>query len=119
MVEMFIGLGIVVLGINLIFRGWSLIYHAQDEDELVTDGIYRYIRHPQYTGIYLVLVGQLIHWPTLPTLVLFPPIVWLYYHLAQREEQSLLEKFGQEYENYKQQVPMFFPHLADWRKVLS
>jgi protein-S-isoprenylcysteine O-methyltransferase Ste14 len=119
MVEMFIGLGIVVVGIALIFKGWSQIYRAQEEDKLVTEGIYRYMRHPQYTGIYLALVGQLIHWPTLPTLVLFPLIVWLYYHLAQKEEQSLLNKFGQEFENYRQQVPMFFPHIADWRKVLS
>ena len=119
MAEMFIGLGIVVLGITLVFRGWSLIYHSQAENELVTEGIYRYMRHPQYTGIYLALVGQLIHWPTLPTLVLFPLIVWLYYHLAQKEEQSLMNRFGQEFENYRQQVPMFFPRLVDWRKVLS
>lgn len=76
-------------------------------------------RHPQYTGIYLVLFGQLIHWPTLPTLLLFPPIVYIYYHLAKKEEKAMLENFGRQYEIYVQQVPMFFPKIANWGKVLS
>lgn len=119
MIEMFIGLGIVVLGISLIFRGWHLVYSAQKEDTLVTERVYRYMRHPQYTGIYLALFGQLIHWPTLPTLVLFPIIVWLYYHLAKKEEKVMLEKFGKEYETYMQQVPMFFPKPENWGKAFS
>jgi protein-S-isoprenylcysteine O-methyltransferase Ste14 len=119
MIEMFIGLGIVVVGISLIAKGWYLVYRAQQEDKLVTEGVYRYMRHPQYTGIFLALFGQLIHWPTLPTLVLFPIIVGLYYHLAKKEEKTMLEKFGKEYEIYMQQVPMFFPKFEKWGKVLS
>jgi len=118
MIEMFIGLGIVVLGIPLIFRGWYLVYRAQQEDRLVTEGVYSYMRHPQYTGIYLALFGQLVHWPTLPTLVLFPLIVWLYYHLARKEEKALLEKFGKEYKLYQQRTPMFFPKLTRWRNIV-
>ena len=119
MIEMIIGLGIVFIGITLIFRGWRLVYSARQKDELVTEGVYRYMRHPQYTGIYLVLFGQLIHWPTLPTLLLFPPIVYIYYHLAKKEEKAMLENFGRQYEIYVQQVPMFFPKIANWGKVLS
>jgi protein-S-isoprenylcysteine O-methyltransferase Ste14 len=119
MIEMFIGLGTVLLGVSLICRGWYLVYQAQRQDKLVTKGVYRSMRHPQYTGIFLALFGQLIHWPTLPTLVLFPPIVWLYYRLAKKEEKSLLEKFGREYETYMHQVPMFFPKFSHWRKVFS
>lgn len=118
MIEMFIGLGFVLAGIALIFKGWYLVYKAQKKDKLVTDGTYRYMRHPQYTGIFLAIFGQLVHWPTLPTLVLFPFIVWLYYRLAKREERTMLEKFGQEYEAYRQRVPMFFPRLKDWKYVL-
>lgn len=119
MIEMFIGFGIVVLGISFIFKGWYLVYRAQAEDELVTQGVYQYMRHPQYTGIFLAIFGQLIHWPTLPTLVLFPFIVWLYSHMAQKEEWIMLQKFGHEYESYRQQVPMFCPRLADWRRIVS
>jgi protein-S-isoprenylcysteine O-methyltransferase Ste14 len=119
MVEMFIGLSIVMVGIILISRGWYLVYRAQQEGRLVTEGIYSYMRHPQYSGIFLALFGQLIHWPTLPTLVLFPFIVWLYYGLSKKEERAMLEKFGRKYEAYRQQVPMFFPTRAGWKRILS
>jgi len=75
MVEMIIGYAFVFAGISLIVKGWKRIYEARNEKKLVTDGVYRYIRHPQYTGIYLSIFGQLIHWPTIPTLVLFPLII--------------------------------------------
>jgi protein-S-isoprenylcysteine O-methyltransferase Ste14 len=115
MIEMIMGLGIALLGLTMIFRGWRLVYRAQQEDKLITEGIYRCMRHPQYTGIFLVLIGQLIHWPTLPTIVFFPVIAWLYYRLAGKEEKDMLEKFGMEYEIYMQQVPRFFPRLAKCR----
>jgi hypothetical protein len=50
---------------------------------------------------------------------LTPIVVWIYYRLARREEKAMLKKFGGEYENYMQQVPMFFPELSDWPKALS
>lgn len=118
MIQMFIGIGVVIVGLTLVFRGWNLVYKAQREDTLVTQGVYRYMRHPQYTGIFLALFGQLIHWPTLPTLVLFPFIVWLYYRLARKEEMTMLEKFGKEYERYMKQAPMFFPTSSNWGKAL-
>ena len=80
------------------------------------DGV---VRHPQYTGIFLAIIGQLIHWPTIPTVVLFPVIVWAYYRLAKREEQQMLEKFGTAYVIYCQHVPMFIPRGKDWKHFLS
>jgi len=118
MIEMFIGLSILVMGISLIARGWHLVYSAKQKNKLVTEGVYSYMRHPQYTGIFLALFGQLIHWPTLPTLVLFPFIVWMYYHLAKKEEKAMVEKFGREYEIYMQHVPMFFPGSTNWERMI-
>ncbi|GBE04421.1 isoprenylcysteine carboxyl methyltransferase (ICMT) family protein [bacterium BMS3Abin10] len=109
MVEMLVGYTFVFLGLSLIVRGWQQIYEARKEDRLVTHSIYRYIRHPQYTGIYLAIFGQLIHWPTIPTLVLFPVIVVAYYTLARKEEKVMIERFGDEYRAYVKKVPMFFP----------
>jgi len=118
-VEMIIGLSFVLLGLTLIFNGWYRIYKAQKKDELVTGGLYRYMRHPQYTGIFLALFGQLIHWPTAPTLVLFPVIVWVYYRLSRREEKAMIEKFGEEYRAYMRRVPMFFPHIEQWPAIFG
>ena len=61
------------------------IYFANGK--MTTDGIYGLVRHPQYAGIFLAILGQLVHWPTIPTLLLSPLIVWLYVRLAKREER--------------------------------
>ena len=118
MVEMFVGYAFVFLGIFLIVRGWKQIYKARKKDELVTDGIYRHMRHPQYTGIYLAIFGQLIHWPTIPTLVLFPVIVVAYYTLALKEEKVMIKRFGDEYRAYIKKVPMVFPKWDKTREAL-
>lgn len=119
MVEMFLGLGIVIMGITLVFRGWHLIYEAQGKSKLVTEGVYRYMRHPQYTGIFMALFGQLIHWPTLLTFLFFPVIVLAYFGLARKEERAMLSAFGEDYRNYMQNVPMFFPKMGQWRDALG
>jgi protein-S-isoprenylcysteine O-methyltransferase Ste14 len=66
MIEMFIGFIFILAGLVLMASGWRLVFSAQEKDELATDGIYKYVRHPQYTGIFIALLGQLIHWPTSP-----------------------------------------------------
>ncbi|MFC0808859.1 methyltransferase family protein [Ensifer sp. P24N7] len=107
-VEMLIGSVFIAAGLLLIIKGWVRIYFRRHD--LVTDGVYGLVRHPQYTGIFLVVLGQLIHWPTVFTLALAPVIVWLYVRLARREEALLIEQFGEEYRKYRQRVPMFIPH---------
>jgi protein-S-isoprenylcysteine O-methyltransferase Ste14 len=118
-IEIIIGFAFIIGGIILLFRSWYLIYTAQKKDELLTDGIYRFIRHPQYTGIFLALIGQLIHWPTILTLLIFPVIVVAYYHLARREEKVLTQRFGSEYEQYRKRVPMFFPRYHHLKSLES
>jgi methanethiol S-methyltransferase len=118
-VEMLLGYVFVFLGIFLLVEGWRDLYHASRDGRLATDGLYGVMRHPQYTGIFLALFGQLIHWPTLPTLVLFPIIVWAYVRLARREEAGLIGRFGDEYLEYQRRVPMFFPRLREWRRLIE
>lgn len=107
-IEMLAGSIFIIAGLLLITKGWVRIYFRSDE--LVTDGVYSLVRHPQYTGIFLIVFGQLIHWPTVFTLALTPVIVWLYVRLARREEAVLVEQFGERYRRYRQHVPMFIPH---------
>lgn len=112
LVEMTVGYVLVTLGLILIIRGWVRIYFAAGQ--MVTTGVYALIRHPQYAGIFLAIIGQLVHWPTIPTLVLAPFIVIAYVHLAHREEARLVHQFGASYIEYQQSVPMFFPR---WRQL--
>ncbi|MBI5016217.1 MAG: isoprenylcysteine carboxylmethyltransferase family protein [Deltaproteobacteria bacterium] len=119
MVEMLVGYTVVFFGISLLIEGWREVYRATQKKELATDGLYAVVRHPQYTGIFLAIFGQLIHWPTIPTLVLFPLIVWAYARLAKKEERAMLAQHGAAYAEYRRQVPMFFPRRGEWRRLLN
>src|SRR3990172_2498346 len=118
-VEMMLGYGFLFIGISLVIKGWWEVYHARREGRLASDRLYGLIRHPQYTGIFLAVFGQLIHWPTIPTLALFPIIVWAYVRLAGKEEAQMIERFGDEYLAYRYRVPMFFPGREKWRRFLD
>lgn len=103
--------GIIFSGLFLMYAGWMLIYAAKGQ-RLVTEGLYGYVRHPQYCGLFLVTAGFLIQWPSLTTLVMWPILIFAYYKLARREEREIEKRFGQEFLEYKKRVPEFFPHPA-------
>jgi len=111
---MWIGSILDLIGIVLVISGWGRIHASywskpEGERRLVTDGVYRYMRHPQYTGLLLITLGLLVHWATIPTLIMWPILVVLYYRLARREEQDMEREFGIEFTEYKAKVPMFIP----------
>jgi len=105
-----VGLVVTGFGLLLVIAGWRPIYRSKED--LVTKGIYRYIRHPQYLGFLLITLGWLIHWPTIPTVVMWPILVVIYYKLARREEKEMEERFGDKYLLYKESVPMFIPWVS-------
>lgn len=103
---------LILIGVWLVSAGWEQVYRAQGQ--LVTGGLYAYMRHPQYTGIYVITLGFMIQWPTLTTLILWPFVITMYYRLARREEQDALKQFGDEYRRYLDRTPMFFPHPSQF-----
>ncbi len=102
--------GIILFGFYLLYKGWILIYNA-GEKELVTGGVYSYIRHPQYLGLFFITGGLLIQWPTLITVIMWPILMYAYYRLSMSEEKLLEEKFGEQFFKYKRSVPAFIPSL--------
>ncbi|PIN77949.1 isoprenylcysteine carboxyl methyltransferase [Candidatus Woesearchaeota archaeon CG10_big_fil_rev_8_21_14_0_10_33_12] len=99
---------LLLLGLHCIIEGWRLVYKAKGG--LVTTGIYQRIRHPQYTGIYLIIISFIIQWPTFITLIMFPFLVVMYYKLAKREEEDIMKKYKKEYTEYMKKVPRFIPN---------
>lgn len=110
--SMYVGFSLNVIGGVLIYRGWKVIheeYWSKEEGEgrLVTEGVYSIMRHPQYTGFILMTLGLLVHWATLPLLVMWPLLVFQYYRLAKKEEEEMVSLFGERYIEYRRRVPMF------------
>jgi protein-S-isoprenylcysteine O-methyltransferase Ste14 len=77
--------------------------------ELVTRGPYRWVRHPYYLGILLMLVGAIIAMRSLPALILLYPTVRVTVQRARREEHNLALRFGEAYLAYHERVPFLLP----------
>ena len=103
----FIGGGFVLISV-----AWKVLYEAQREHRLATTGPYAYVRHPQYVGFIMVMLGFLLQWPTLLTLAMFPVLVAMYVRLAKTEEREALAEFGAAYERYMKEVPGLIPSLG-------
>lgn len=99
-------------GFVLISAAWRRLHAAQQARRLAVDGPYARIRHPQYTGLMLIMVGFLLQWPTLATLVMFPVLLLVYRRLALREERDVRAEFGTAYDAYASDHPRFVPRLA-------
>ncbi|HET8907223.1 MAG TPA: isoprenylcysteine carboxylmethyltransferase family protein [Ktedonobacterales bacterium] len=98
-------------GLILLSSAWRVLFAAQRNHSLATTGPYARVRHPQYVGFVLIMLGFLVQWPTLLTLLMFPVLVVMYVRLAQREERDALAAFGSAYAQYAAQTPRFLPHL--------
>lgn len=107
----------LVAGLLLITEGWKLVYRS--EGGLVTDGVYAHIRHPQYTGIFVITLAFMIQWPTLATLVLWPFVIAMYVRLAGREERDVMAECPDDYASYRERVPAFIPSPARSWRLLS
>jgi protein-S-isoprenylcysteine O-methyltransferase Ste14 len=106
--------GIILLLLALLMNIWAsnffkkkytTIKPFQESDVLVTQGLFRYSRHPMYLGMVIGLVGLFILLGSVTPLLVIPVFVWL---ITNRfiflEEKVLEEKFGEDYVNYKNKV---------------
>ncbi len=104
-----VGGAVMAAGLWIMWSAWRQIHLAKGA--LVTGAIYGHVRHPQYSGLFLITVGMLIQWPTVLTLLMWPLLIFTYYRLALREEREVGERFGAAYDTYRQRVPAFVPRM--------
>ena len=77
---------------------------------LVVTGPYRFTRNPMVFGAFSFYVALAVYWNSLPALgILAAFLVLITFYLRWFEEKRLLQDFGQEYEAYRQAVPMIVP----------
>jgi protein-S-isoprenylcysteine O-methyltransferase Ste14 len=96
-------------------RNWSATLRIRQEHTLVTDGIYQHIRHPMYTAHLLWAIAQgllLQNWLAGWAFLVFS--VPLYLVRMPKEEQMMLDNFGQEYRNYMGRTGRLFPRLRNF-----
>lgn len=100
---------IIGAGMLLVIFGWYQIFKAKGK--LVTTGLYKYSRNPQYIGFLMITGGLNVQWLTIITTAIWPVLALLYYRLAKIEEREAQAKYGEEFSQYKQATPRFIPRL--------
>jgi len=96
-------------GFWLLASAWKVLYAAQASGQLATTGPYARLRHPQYAGFIAIMIGFLLQWPTLVTLIMFPILLMAYVRLARSEETAAAAEFGAAWTRYAQTTPAFVP----------
>ena len=102
----------IVVGFILLAKSWRVLFTAQQEKKLATSGPYGRVRHPQYIGFIVIMIGFLLQWPTLVTLGMFPILVATYVRLAHREEREVAAEFGEAWRAYAATTPRWIPRLG-------
>ena len=78
---------------------------------LMTNGIYKYVRNPMYSGMSFTLFGLGVLFNK--TAVVLTGITWLCltYFQCKREEKELTKRFGAQYISYKNNTPLYMPKI--------
>jgi protein-S-isoprenylcysteine O-methyltransferase Ste14 len=92
-------------------RGRFSVSWAMPEDQkLVTWGPYRFVRHPSYSGYFLMFIGFFLMWSSV--FAVFPLLAILgYYRLSVAEEEFLWKRFGDAYRKYQSRTGRFVPRI--------
>lgn len=104
--EVFFWVGIIlsVAGIFFTLSSLSRHKHQADVDELITGGIYKYVRHPMYLGWSLLVIGIPMLLDKAWTLETAPLWFIMLFLWAQSEDKELEKKFGEKYREYKKKT---------------
>jgi len=99
-----------LLGLVFFLVGAAQIYFAKFfKKSAVSSGIYRFVRHPQYTAFAIMGLGTLLVWPRYIILIMFTTMLFVYYALARKEERECSQKYGEDYVQYVKKTSMFLP----------
>ena len=101
----------------LAVRSHRIIFGERREDpHVVSKSVFAVVRHPMYLSEILLYLGLLFLSPSAVALGVWLLVIGFLHVVARREEALLLERFGDEYETYRKDVPMWLP-LCRSRRV--
>ena len=91
-------------------RNWSVSLEIRAHHELVTDGLYRFVRHPMYSSFWLWAIAQFFLLPNwVAGLTGLAGVAILYFFRAGREEAMMRNTFGASYAAYADRTGRVVP----------
>lgn len=113
-----IALAIGILGVLLavwarltLGRNWSLSVQLKNDHQLVTSGPYSQIRHPIYTGILLIFIGNVLMVGDYRGFFALAIVFFSFWYKLKKEENWMLKNFGEAYRNYYSKTAALFPRI--------
>lgn len=106
------GLGVRLRAITTLKKFFTVNVAIVENHQLITTGLYRYIRHPAYAGGILSFVGCGICYGNIPSFVIISlPYIILILLRIKEEEPVLVGQFGDEYKKLQARTKKLIPFI--------
>ncbi|MBV6405819.1 MAG: isoprenylcysteine carboxylmethyltransferase family protein [Flavobacteriales bacterium] len=107
---LFAGTAFRLWAIRTLDRAFAAVVQIKQDQQLVTSGPYRWLRHPSYTGAWLAMIGAaLLMHSYLGLVIMGPGMLLVYMRRIAVEERTLEQAFGAEYTNMKRNTQRLVP----------
>ena len=107
-----IGMILLVLSVTLVKNGLSIVFGEERESPgVIRKGVFNVVRHPVYLSEILLYLGFILLSISIASVFIWVTAFLFLHFISRYEEKLLLDRFGEEYERYIKEVPMWFPRL--------
>ena len=106
------GLIVALIARRTLAGNWSRAVAFKEDHELITTGLYHYVRHPIYTGVLLMILATALSVGTLSAGIGFVIIVLSLWFKLRAEEELLTNHFPKEYPAYKDRTKALIPYVV-------
>ena len=106
------GLIVAIMARRTLAGNWSRAVAFKEDHELITTGLYHYVRHPIYTGVFLMILASALFVGTLSAGIGFVIIVLGLWFKLRAEEALLTKHFAKVYSAYKDRTKALIPYVV-------
>ncbi|MHA2289315.1 MAG: methyltransferase family protein [Promethearchaeota archaeon] len=111
-----LGAALILFGFYMYFKSIIAVKKAYDESVLLTTGFFAHIRHPVYSSFILFMAPGFVCFTNSWFLFIIPIIFYTFFRIyIKLEEVYCMEKFGEKYSHYKENVYAIFPKLKKYK----
>jgi len=104
------GVALLALASYLAKAGMSIVFgEKRDKPCVIRKSVFNIVRHPIYLSEILLYLGLLMLSLSLAAAVVWIVAIGFFHYISRYEEKLLLARFGEEYEQYMREVPMWIP----------
>jgi protein-S-isoprenylcysteine O-methyltransferase Ste14 len=112
MIRLPIGILLLIVSGYMAGTGLLIVFGKKAPSQgVIKKGVFRFVRHPIYLSEIILYLGLLSLNISLAAALVWVIAIFFLHYISRYEEELLLAKFGDEYQQYMRDVPMWFPRL--------